>query len=63
MVKVSVCDHECYCSSCGELAFYTLAINDKRIIQPSNEALCKKCMRLLKKAIAKIVMEEKNAKS
>jgi len=63
MVKVSKCDHECYCSSCGEPASYKLAINDKRVIQPGSEALCEKCMRLLKEAIAKIVKEKKNAKS
>jgi hypothetical protein len=57
MVEVSKCDHECYCASCGESASYILAINDKRIIQPGREALCKKCMELLKNAIDKIVKE------
>lgn len=58
MIKISKCDRECYCSSCGKLAVYKLALNDKRIIQPGSEALCNICLILLKIAIDKIIKKE-----
>ena len=54
MIKVKKCTGK-YCSSCGNPAQFTLAINDPRIIQLGADALCLECAIKLQDKLIKII--------